>query len=846
MDAPRVDHATFLIRCGYKLTRVRPGSKTPAEKGWNKKPISTEEEAAAAFQDRPNDNIGVVLDQSGLASLDIDNLELARTALGALGIDLDTLLNGSSIPRIEGDPVKARLLFKRPENTPLPTRKLRIPEGPNKGMVFELRSEGVQDIFPPSMHPSGVPYHWIRAPWDLDTVLPEPPPLLSDLWTNWDKSLPLLMGAIDPLGFKHELETTAAEYRHHASEDTDWDEIREQIRQQITPAELLSQQGLNPVRPNAYKCPFHPESRPSFWLFEDVWICAHGDAPVGFLSRKGFSVGDVIDLYQYYERVDSPGKATSLLARELGITLPPGNHSPPQATLTSTFGSFGSEITKENQENQWSEPRPIAKSIFKATPFKYDLLPDLFRPWIEDISERMQCPPDYPAVCALIALAGLVGRQLAIRPKEHDEWQVVPNLWGGIVGPPSQLKTPSLNEALRPLIPLERVAREEHKRALIDYEAQKMIAEIEQDNMTKTLKTQVKNKQNALTIARDFLAQEEEPPTERRYKTNDTTVEKLGVLLNQNPNGLLVVRDELQGFFRTLDKPGHESDRAFFMEGWSGNSSFTFDRIKRGTIHIDAICISILGTIQPGPLAAYMDDARKQGAADDGLIQRFQVLVWPETPTTWQKVDRAPDLGAREAVVEAFRRLDRLPPTDLGAEQPDDVEDLPFLRFAEEAQEHFDHWHRNLEHRLLRRDLEPVMEAHLAKYRSLVPSIALLLHLVDGSGGPVEAKSMVRAAAWSEYLETHALKMYSYRPDATIACAQVLAARIRGGDLSNQFNPRDLNRKKWSGLTDPATVKDALALLEELGWLKGISQETGGRPQKLYNINPLLTQSKRD
>ena len=373
-----------------------------------------------------------------------------------------------------------------------------------------------------------------------------------------------------------------------------------------------------------------------------------------------------------------------------------------------------------------------------------------------------------------------------------------------------------------------------------------MVAEIEQENRTKTLKGHVKDeKKDAFATAQDFLAQEGTPPTERRYRTNDTTVEKLGELLNQNPRGLLLVRDELQGFFRNLDKPGHETDRSFYMEGWSGNSSFTFDRIKRGTIHIDAVCVSIMGTIQPGPLTAYMAEARKQGAADDGLMQRFQMLVWPETSTTWQQVDRVPDHKAREAVEDAFRRLDRLAPDRIGAEQPNDIEGLPFLRFTQEAQQQFDHWHASLEHRLLKQDLEPVMESHLAKYRSLVPSIALLLHLADGAGGPVKAESMYRAAAWVDYLETHALKMYSYRPDATIFGAQVLVTRIKGGALSSPFRSRDLKRKKWSGLTNPTTVDDAVGLLEELGWLKRTSQATGGRPTDLFTINPHIIQSRR-
>jgi putative DNA primase/helicase len=37
-------------------------------------------------------------------------------------------------------------------------------------------------------------------------------------------------------------------------------------------------------------------------------------------------------------------------------------------------------------------------------------------------------------------------------------------------------------------------------------------------------------------------ARRESPPVEQRYLVNDTTVEKLGELLNQNPNGLLLFR----------------------------------------------------------------------------------------------------------------------------------------------------------------------------------------------------------------------------------------------------------------------------------------------------------------
>jgi Protein of unknown function (DUF3987) len=75
-------------------------------------------------------------------------------------------------------------------------------------------------------------------------------------------------------------------------------------------------------------------------------------------------------------------------------------------------------------------------------------------------------------------------------------------------------------------------------------------------------------------------------PVRRRLIVNDTTVEKLGELLNQNPNGVLIFRDELTGFLRTLDCESHETDRAFYLEAWNGTRRFVHDRIGRGTIDI--------------------------------------------------------------------------------------------------------------------------------------------------------------------------------------------------------------------------------------------------------------------
>jgi putative DNA primase/helicase len=84
-------------------------------------------------------------------------------------------------------------------------------------------------------------------------------------------------------------------------------------------------------------------------------------------------------------------------------------------------------------------------------PFDGALLPRALAPWVADVADRVQCPPDFVAVGVLVAAAAVIGRKVAIRPKRQDDWAVVPNLWGLAVGPPGIMKSPALAEALRPL-----------------------------------------------------------------------------------------------------------------------------------------------------------------------------------------------------------------------------------------------------------------------------------------------------------------------------------------------------------------------------------------------------------
>ena len=94
-------------------------------------------------------------------------------------------------------------------------------------------------------------------------------------------------------------------------------------------------------------------------------------------------------------------------------------------------------------------------------------------------------------------------------------------------------------------------------------------------------------------------------------------------------------------------------------------------------------------------------------------------------------------------------RLAELTPDAIEAERdPFDAGALPFLRFDAAAQKKFDAWREELELRLRGNADHPAIESHLAKYRSLIPSLALILHLLDNGIGPIDTDAIDKAICW--------------------------------------------------------------------------------------------------
>lgn len=487
--------------------------------------------------------------------------------------------------------------------------------------------------------------------------------------------------------------------------------------------------------------------------------------------------------------------------------------------------------------NGWPEPEELKATLPSVMPFDQLLLPKVFRDWINDIADRMQCPVEFLAVGAMVAAGAAVGNRVGVQPKQLDTgWVEVPNIWGAVVGRPGVMKSPALAQVLLPLRQLEVAAQNAFTATQAQYEIDQMKYVADK----KHIEAQIKKGATILPSQLPVLPVEPQP---QRYLVNDSTYQKLGAVLSGNPHGLLVFQDELSGLLMRLDTNGQEPARAFYLEAWNGQQDYTFDRLERGTVRIPRLCFSLMGGLQPSKLREYLRSAVYGGKGDDGLAQRLQMLVYPDIPADWVQVDRAPDVAAATAAEGVFKRLATLDPITLGARQHY-TDSIPVFGFTEDAQVLFNVWWSELENGLRNNDYHPALESHISKYRKLVPALALLNHLILGSQGDIGIDSLRRAIGWQKFLLAHANRAYAAVTSATMDSAKALSRHIQRGALNDGFTIRDVYRKNWSLLSASKEATEAVEVLVDLGWLR-VEQDkrvngTDGRPTVRYYINPRL------
>ena len=67
------------------------------------------------------------------------------------------------------------------------------------------------------------------------------------------------------------------------------------------------------------------------------------------------------------------------------------------------------DVSRSATPPTWPEPRPLPKRLLPVAHFDASFLPSNIRPWGSDVADRMQCPAEYVAIPAVVALGAIWG-----------------------------------------------------------------------------------------------------------------------------------------------------------------------------------------------------------------------------------------------------------------------------------------------------------------------------------------------------------------------------------------------------------------------------------------------------
>jgi hypothetical protein len=246
-------------------------------------------------------------------------------------------------------------------------------------------------------------------------------------------------------------------------------------------------------------------------------------------------------------------------------------------------------------------------------------LPEPIRSLVTAGAEAMSCDPANIALPALAVSAALIGNSRVLLLKHG--WTEPSVVWAAVVAESGTTKSPAQKLATAEVYRLQREMLELYDQERRQFEATKA----EMEAKLRQAKKEGKPPDEALP----------DPPKPGRLVTTDTTLEKLGQLLADNPRGMLVCRDELRawlGSFTRYKGSSDSSDLPAWLEFFRAETA-VIDRKTgdRPTLFIPRAAVSVCGTVQPGTLGRSLTMERLEA----GLAARLLLAMPPAKVKVW-------------------------------------------------------------------------------------------------------------------------------------------------------------------------------------------------------------------
>lgn len=496
------------------------------------------------------------------------------------------------------------------------------------------------------------------------------------------------------------------------------------------------------------------------------------------------------------------------------------------------------------------DPDKLAKAVITRpdfVPFPVSCLPEPLRTFLIEGADSMCCDPTFLILPSLAALAAAVGNARRVRLK--NQWTEPCVMWTVIIGESGTMKSPAMEAALRFLGDLQKKAIARYEEKMRDYERENIRYELELKEWKRASKED------------KSLALPEPPfrPVCERYICSDTTVEALGSILEEQPRGILMVRDELSGWLGSFDayKSCKGADVASWLSMHRANEVTIDRKTGKRITYIPHAAVSIAGGIQPATMASALagrysppdaEPAETAGAAgrehlDNGLAARLLMAMPPRRAKEWTEQDISPEIS--EAMEKIFSGLISLEMGKDGNGKPCPID----VRLTLTAQEHWRTFYN--EHAQEQVQMNGDVAAAWSKLEGGTARLALLFHLIRlVSGDPtvispdeIDESSLSAAIKASRWFGDEASRIYltiGAKSETGLQRQQRLLVRLikkHGGRLT----PRELGRHCRRYRQDVALAESALQGLVESrfgDWEIRSTTEKGGRPTQEFVLAP--------
>jgi len=485
-------------------------------------------------------------------------------------------------------------------------------------------------------------------------------------------------------------------------------------------------------------------------------------------------------------------------------------------------GGFGN-LAGVNQSKTTAPAWPELEDLGQVPDINDELLPPAhgIRSYIHDVAKANRCNRAAVAACLLTGMSGLIGNRACIHPYQKSDKVFFPNLWGAIVGGPSMRKSGTLQMAIAPILAIDkRVNKAETEKVFTrQAEANRLSGQI-----AKLEKSDDDIERYELPSLYEQLAFADRK-FNREIIVNNATTAALQELFRSNPDGVLLLRDELSGVIAEMEKDGASGDREYYLELWDGGCSGTYKqhRITRGNATAKWRGLAMLGGTQPDKLNKLISKAR--AGENDGLIQRVQMLI-SMSKTSTKIIDcntTVPD--ELQAYFDSLEDFLPHPPDAYNEEFK------PITYYT--TNEATDYWLNWIEQNDERADAETdkILMDHYGKYPSLFISLSLLFTLIR-QGDIVELCDMELANQWCDYLALHARSVYSTGKNTLV---DRFLEKIRNGKIKTGMTVRDMQVNKVLGRNTKNVLPNTLSLLKKAGYIR-IHEES--KNSQTIEINP--------